>query len=245
MPPPLVRIASRLPGNGSYAPERLGSGEQLVEIEHAQQAGAAERGVVDRVRAGERAGVGLRRLGTLRMTAGLDHHHRLDPCGGARRRHELARVVDRFDIKQDRTGAPVEREEVEQIAEIDVDLVAQRDDRRETDAVRRRPFDQARGDGAGLRDQREVAGRRHAGGEAGIELGARRQDAEAVRADEPQAGARAAFSQASASEPAPCPSPAVMMMAAAAPLSPAAATMAGTDCGGAAMTSRSGTSGRS
>ena len=78
MPPPLVRIASRLPANGSHAAERLRRGEQLVEIEHAQQAGAAERGVVDRVRAGERAGVGLRRLGALRMAAGLDHDHRLD-----------------------------------------------------------------------------------------------------------------------------------------------------------------------
>ena len=57
-----------------HPPERLGCGEQLVEIEHPQQAGAAERRVVDRVRTGERAGMRLRRLGALRMAAGLDHH---------------------------------------------------------------------------------------------------------------------------------------------------------------------------
>ena len=57
--------------------------------------------------------------------------------------------------------------------------------------------------------------------------------------------ARAAFSQPSASEPVPCPRPAVMMIAAAAPFSPAAFTMPGTDCGGVAITTRSGGVGRS
>ena len=78
MPPPLVRIASRLPANGLHPPERLRRGKQLVEIEYAQQAGPAKCGVVDRVGAGERAGVRLRRLGALRMAAGFDDHHRLD-----------------------------------------------------------------------------------------------------------------------------------------------------------------------
>ena len=58
MPPPLVRMASRLPVNGSSRAERFGGGEQFVEIEHAQQAGAAERGIIDRIGAGERAGMG-------------------------------------------------------------------------------------------------------------------------------------------------------------------------------------------
>ncbi len=171
-----------------HHPERLGRGEQLVEIEHAQQPGAPERRVVDGVRTGERAGMGLRRLGALRMAARLDHHHRLDPRGGARRRHEFARVADRLDVEQNCARSAVEREEVEQVAEIDVDLVAERDDRRKADLARRRPFDQARRDGARLRDQRDIAGRRRVRGEARIELGARRQHAEAIGTDEPQAG---------------------------------------------------------
>src|SRR5262249_26552166 len=44
----------------------------------------------------------------------------------------------------------------------------------------------ARGDGAGLRNEGELAGGRHAGGETGVELGAGRQDAKAIWADEPQ-----------------------------------------------------------
>ena len=80
MPPPLVRIASRLPEERPHPPECLGRGEQFVEVEHPQQAGATERRVIDRIRAGERAGVGLRGLRTLRMAARLDHDDRLDPA---------------------------------------------------------------------------------------------------------------------------------------------------------------------
>ena len=61
-PPPLVRIASRLPATVADAAERLGGLEQLAEVEDPQQAGAPEGGVVDRVGAGERAGMGGGRL---------------------------------------------------------------------------------------------------------------------------------------------------------------------------------------
>jgi hypothetical protein len=61
------------------------------------------------------------------MAAGLDHHHGLDASGSARRRHEFARVVDRLDVEQNRPGRAIEREEIEQVAEIDVDLVSERD----------------------------------------------------------------------------------------------------------------------
>ena len=51
------------------AAERLGAVEQLAQIRHAQHAGAAERRVIDRVRAGQRAGMGRGRLGALRHAA--------------------------------------------------------------------------------------------------------------------------------------------------------------------------------
>ena len=85
-------MASRLPAKLGNAAERLGGREQLVEIEDAQQAGAAERGVIDRVGAGERAGVRHRRFGALRVPSRFDHEHRLGPRRRARRRHELARI---------------------------------------------------------------------------------------------------------------------------------------------------------
>ena len=79
MPPPLVRIASRFPGGDFNATQRLGAVEQLAQIRHPQDPGAAERGVIDRVRAGQRAGVGRGGLGALRHAAGFDDDDRLDP----------------------------------------------------------------------------------------------------------------------------------------------------------------------
>ncbi len=50
------------PETGFCRPSVSAAAKSCVEIEHAQEAGAAEGGVVDGVRAGERAGVGRGRL---------------------------------------------------------------------------------------------------------------------------------------------------------------------------------------
>ena len=113
--------------------------EQLLEPEHAQHAGAPEGGVVDRIGAGQRAGVrggGARALG---MPARLDHDHRLHARRGPRRGHELARVGDHLDVEQDRPGRGVVGQVVEHVAEVDVGHVAERDQVREADAARRSP----------------------------------------------------------------------------------------------------------
>ena len=175
-----------LAGKARQMAERLRGGEQLVEIEHAQQAGAAERGVIDRIRAGQRPGMRHRRFGALRMTSAFDDQHRLGARGGARRRHEFARVLDRLDVEQNRPRRPVHGEIIEQVGKIDVDAVADGDDGGESDAAHRCPFHEAGRDGAGLRDQREVAGARHRSGKAGIELDAGNEHAEAIRSDEAQ-----------------------------------------------------------
>ncbi len=163
--------------------ERLRRGEQLVEIEHAQQAGAAECGVIDRIRAGQRPGMRHRRFGALRMTSAFDDQHRLGARGGARRRHEFARVLDQLDVEQNRPRCPVHGEIIEQVGKIDVDAVADGDHRGEADATHRRPFHETGGDGAGLRDEREIAGARHRSGKAGVELDAWNQHAQAIRSD--------------------------------------------------------------
>ena len=48
-----------LAGEGLLPAERLGSGEQFVEVENAQQTGAPESRIVDRVGSGK--GAGMRR----------------------------------------------------------------------------------------------------------------------------------------------------------------------------------------
>ncbi len=54
----------------------FGGLEKFAEIEDAEQAGAAEGGIVDLVGSGKRPGVRGGRLGCKRVPAGLDHHHR-------------------------------------------------------------------------------------------------------------------------------------------------------------------------
>ena len=83
-------------------------------------------------------------------------------------------IAQRLDVEQDAVGAGIEQQRVEQLAEVDVERVAQRDHRREADAGGRREIEHRRAHGARLRDQREPAGQRLHGAE-------RRVEAESVR----------------------------------------------------------------
>jgi hypothetical protein len=118
------------------AREDLGGIEQLLQRSHAQHPGAQERGAVDAIGAGERAGVRGDGPGTFRPASGLEHDHRLAPARRARSRHELPRLGHRFHVKQYRRGGGVLREVVEQVAEVDIGHAADRDQVREADPAR-------------------------------------------------------------------------------------------------------------
>ena len=163
------------------AAERFGAIEQFAQVIDPQHAGAPECGVIDRILAGERTGVGGGGASALRHPPGLHHHHRFDARGGARRGHEFARVGDRLDIEQDCLGLIIEREVIEQVGDVDIELLADRHQPGETDRFFHRPIDHTGGDRARLRDQRQMAGARHMSGEAGIERHFRHDHTEAVR----------------------------------------------------------------
>ncbi|KAG1451512.1 hypothetical protein G6F57_016144 [Rhizopus arrhizus] len=175
-------------GEGAQPAQRLGGGEQFVQRTDAQQAGAVERRAVDIVGARKclHVGIAAARLHAF-GAARLHHHHWLGTGGGARGRHELARVLDLLDIEQDGASAVVGGEVIEQIAEVDIHRVAQRDHGRESDRARHAPFHQCGGNGRGFGDQREVAGLREMRGDAGVEPCMRRDHAQAVRAKDAQA----------------------------------------------------------
>jgi hypothetical protein len=139
-----------LAGEGLLAAECLGSGEQFVEIEHAQQARASEGCILDRVGSGE--GAGMRRCGarSALMAARFDDDNRLDAGGGTRRRHEFPGPSDRLDIEQDGAGHPVGGGIIETIGKIHIGLVAERDDGRQADAAAHGPLDETGGDRARL-----------------------------------------------------------------------------------------------
>ena len=176
-----------LSGRRFHPPERLGAVEQFAQIRYAQDAGALKRGVIDGIGPGQRAGMGRSGPRALRHPAGLDDHDRLDSGGGARRRHELAGILDRLDVKQDGLGLFIQREVIEQIGDIDIELVADRDDAGKANGTLRRPIHHAGGNGAGLRDQRQISRSRHVRGKARIETDAGHHDAEAIRPDQPHA----------------------------------------------------------
>ena len=124
-------------------------------------------------------------LGALRHAPGFDDDDGLDPCGGARRGHELAGVLDRFDIEQDSSGLAIKREVIKQIGNIDVELVADGNDSGKSHPALRRPIHHASGNGARLRDQRQISRTRHVRGETCIEGYAGHHDAKTIGPDQP------------------------------------------------------------
>jgi len=72
--------------------------------------------------------MGRSRLRTLRHAPRLHHDDRLDACGATRGRHELSCVPDGLDVKKDRAGLFVEREIIQKICDVDIELIADRND---------------------------------------------------------------------------------------------------------------------
>ncbi len=159
--------------------ERGGGTEEVREVADAQHAGAAHGRIEHVVPAHQRARVERRGLGALGVTPGLHDHHGLHSGGGPERAHEAARVVDTLRVQHDAVGRGIVDEEVEDLAQPDVQAEARRDDGGEADVARPGPVEHRRAERPGLRDEREAARLRMGGAAGRIQL--------QVRADEPEA----------------------------------------------------------
>jgi predicted transcriptional regulator len=91
-----------------------------------------------------------------------------------RRRHELARRLDGFDVEKDRTRARVARQVIEQIAEVHVDALAERHHVGEADAPRSRPVEDRGDERARLRDEGDLSRQRVRVREARVQAEVRR-----------------------------------------------------------------------
>jgi hypothetical protein len=80
----------------------------------------------------------------------------------------------------------IARKVTEDVAEVDVGTLAERDQGREADAACPRPVEDGCDQRARLRDERQVAGECVGVRKAGIEAEPGRQQADAVRAEDPQ-----------------------------------------------------------
>ena len=168
------------------ARERLRGREERGQRVDAQHAGTADRGVEDDVGARERTGVRGRGLQAIAGAAGLHDDDGLVARRRTRRRHELVRRLDRFDVEQDRARVRIAREVVEQVAEVDIAALAERHHVREADAPRGRPVEHRGDERARLRDERELAGQRVGVREARVDAEVRAEQAEAVRPEHAQ-----------------------------------------------------------
>ena len=81
----------------------------------------------------------------------------------------------------------IEREEIEQIRDIDVDLIADRNKCRKTNPATGAPFRHSGDNGTRLGDKRDIAGSRHTGRKAGVESRGRDHHTETIGSDEPDA----------------------------------------------------------
>ena len=94
-------------------------------------------------------------LRALRHPPRFHHDHRFKAGSGACGRHELSCVPDSLHIEEDRTRLFVQREIIEQICDIDIELVADRNDARKSDGSLRAPIYHRGCDRTGLRNQRQ------------------------------------------------------------------------------------------
>ena len=173
------------------AGENFGGQKELLQAVHAQHAGAGNGRFMHGIGAGQRAGVRGGGLLSRRAAPGLEHDDRLVARRRARGRHELARVLDRFDAQQDGARVRVAGQVVQHVGSVHVGVLAQCDKVRKTDAARLRPVQHGGDQRVGLRDQGQLARLGRGGRDAGVQVRVRRQQAHAVGPqDAQQPGAR-------------------------------------------------------
>ena len=169
---------------GAKARQDLGCQEELLQAVHAQHARAGDGGVVHLVRASQRPRVRGRGAAALFAAAGLHGDHRLVARGRAGGRHELARIVDRFDVQQDGARLRVVGQVVQHVAEVHVGVFAQRNEVRKADVARLGPVQHGGDQRARLRDEGQLPGPRRDVRKACVQPGVRRQQAHAVGAQD-------------------------------------------------------------
>jgi len=132
--------------------------------------------------------MGVGRLGAGLVASGLQHDDRLGAGRATGGRHELLGVRHLLDIEEDGAAFRIAGEIVQRVAEVDVGHLAHRHDLREADPAALRPVDDGRHQRTGLGEEGEVPLGGHAVGEARIDAEVGQNEADAVGAENAQAG---------------------------------------------------------
>ena len=170
--------------------------DQRVERVDARDAAFGQKHVGDVVLAGERAGVRDRELARRRRTAELVGEHRLAArCRAERKAPQARGMAHGFEKQHVAVDAGVIERRLADVAEREIDLVADRDQPGEADAARLAAGEQRADHAARVGGGEDAADRQVLLVEGGVRgqhrLAAQVDDAEARRTNDAQPGARA------------------------------------------------------
>lgn len=120
------------------------------------------------------------------MATGFDRDHGLSARASSRRRHELGRSRNGFNIKENGAAFHITGQIIEHVAKIDISGIPDGDNMTEANILSLRPLQHRRRQRSRLQDECDGSGLCKRLRETGIELYTWHLDADAVRADDAQ-----------------------------------------------------------
>ena len=140
-------------------------------------------------------GVDVQQLLRRGTTAAFNHQDRLVSRSAARGGDKPTRVAKMLEVKQNGAGLAVAGQKVQQVIDINVQAIAQRDEVGKPHLALLRPVKDGIRDGGRLRDKGQFTAMDRDRREAGVQALPRRQQSQAVRAEQAHLIARGAFEQ--------------------------------------------------
>ena len=118
-----------------------------------------------------------------RAAAAFDDQNGFITRGATGGGDKTPRIAEMLQIEQNGAGLAITGEKIEQVVDVDIKTIAQRNKVREAHFTLLRPVQNGVGDGGGLRDKRQLAALDRHRREAGVEALPRRQEPQAVGAE--------------------------------------------------------------
>ena len=165
-----------LPLEGHGVAEGFDRGEQFVGITYPQHTGAADGGIIDIVETVGRF-----------VAPAFQHQDRLVARGCPRRGEKVAGVVQLVHIDQNGAGDAVAGELIQQLAEVDIAVIAKGDKGGKAQFMLLGPIENGGADGGGLRQKGDLPRLGGNGGKAGVDPLAGQQHPHAVGAEQANA----------------------------------------------------------
>ena len=164
--------------------ENRGDVDELLDRSGPDDTGLPEERCDRSLRSRKGGRVRARRLGARARDPALHRENGLSPRDPARQPPELSRVAERLEIQEDDIGRRILFPELEEVVRGHVRLVADRNERRESEPAGLAPLEQRKPEGAALRGEGNSSRWEGPRRKRGVQLWTGDGDSKAVRADE-------------------------------------------------------------